>query len=253
MRLIQSIVCFAVIAAGKDCSGTVLYGYDQTGGKVLGGPFNTANDGECCKVCLTNFTNCDAWVRDPVKGHNGHCWAIAHPTGTIKNFGRDVGLLVALPTPPPTPPPPAPSPLPPLVTKLEAFGSNSIRVRVAVPGQSSVTEPAISALLASPPSSFDDTGTLSSPIQSDPLSLTNGNLKIVLDPVTYQLTATRVSDSKVLLKQTALLFTQACVGSKPGSKSITASFASTAGERVYGLGEHVTGKVMQASTSYYHF
>jgi alpha-D-xyloside xylohydrolase len=137
------------------------------------------------------------------------------------------------------------SPLPPLHFLLEAFGSNSIRVRVAVPGQGSVVEPAISALLVQAPPSFDDAGNTMNATQTDPHALTNGNLKIILDPATYQLTATRVSDGKVLLKQTGLKFNEACVGSKPGSKAITATFASTKDERIYGLGEHVTGKVMQ--------
>ena len=78
-----------------------------------------------------------------------------------------------------------------LATSLDAFHPNSIRVRVSAPGNA-IVDPPISAL------KLDglEAGA------SDPTSLTNGNLKVELDPTTYLLTATRVSDGAVLLRQT---------------------------------------------------
>ena len=58
------------------------------------------------------------------------------------------------------------------------------------------------------------------------LSLTNGNLKIQIDPATFRFTATRVSDGRLLLNQTGLSFGPACPGARPGSRAVTASFVS---------------------------
>jgi hypothetical protein len=75
--------------------------------------------------------------------------------------------------------------------------------------------------------------------------LTNGNLKVSVD-VNGLLTAIRVSDGKVLLKQTAMTFAQPNVPvTRAGSVSAMVSFAGTANEKVYGLGEHRTGVVNQ--------
>ena len=68
------------------------------------------------------------------------------------------------------------------VFKLETFGPNSIRVRVAPPGANTVSEPITSALLPVAP-----TQTFIAPVEgmytakpqasADPNSLTNGNLE----------------------------------------------------------------------------
>ena len=130
----------------------------------------------------------------------------------------------------------------PSLTSLDAFGRNSIRVRVSAPGQP-LGDPPISALKLSGAAHHQGG-------ESDPTTLTNGNLKVVLDPATSLLTATRVSDGAVLLRQTALLWDDvdplsAAAGVRPGSKAAVVSFAGTAGEKVYGLGEHKTGRVQQ--------
>ena len=78
-----------------------------------------------------------------------------------------------------------------LVTRLEAWGDNAIRVRVAAPGQADVSEPPIVALQ----------GTAG---EAASATLTRGNLRVDLDPDTALLTATRVSDGATLLEQTAL-------------------------------------------------
>jgi alpha-glucosidase (family GH31 glycosyl hydrolase) len=123
-----------------------------------------------------------------------------------------------------------------LNTQLDAFGANSIRVRIAAPNQP-ITEPVISALLPTAPAPGG---------ASDGSTVTNGNLLVSVDPATHFITATRVSDGKVLLQQTGLDFSQACNGSRAGSVAVTVTFAGRKGERVYGLGEHSTGKVQQS-------
>ena len=77
-------------------------------------------------------------------------------------------------------------------------------------------------------------------------ALSNGNLRVVVDAATGYVTATRVSDGAVLLRQTALAFGPPTVpGTRAGSASALVTFGGTAGERIYGLGEHRTGRVQQ--------
>ena len=124
-------------------------------------------------------------------------------------------------------------------TQLDPYGANSIRVRVA-PAGGAITEPPLQALAGTPPSQ-------GAPAAGDGvLTLSNGNLRVALDPVTALLTATRLSDGAVLLQQTALTFGAPDVpGTRAGSVSASVTFAGTPGEKVYGLGEHRTGTVQQ--------
>jgi alpha-glucosidase (family GH31 glycosyl hydrolase) len=121
-----------------------------------------------------------------------------------------------------------------------------------VPGQAALTDPPISALKLDGLAARRHQGSGSSQQPSShPTLLTNGNLKVELDPATSLLTATRVSDGAVLLRQTVLqwddLDTKSAAANytRPGSKAAVVSFAGTVGERVYGLGEHKTGTVQQ--------
>jgi hypothetical protein len=257
--------CAVVLSLASGCYFDPGYDYPGGDGVVAGGGVCTDTVQQCCDTCH-NYTTCKFFTFKPVGACDKSIGTGAHtcylktemnPSTRGPNPGRSSGGVgpapvpspaaptpkPAAPTPKPAAPTPAPPPSTPLVTKLDAFGSNSIRIRIAVPGQKSVTQPVISALLPSAPPSLDGCGKSAS--LTDPLTLVNGNLKVALDPSSYYLTATRVSDGKLLLQQTGLTFTQACVGSRPGSKSITASFATNQDERVYGLGEHITGKVMQ--------
>ncbi len=124
-------------------------------------------------------------------------------------------------------------------TKIDAYGANSVRVRVA-PAGGAITEPPLQALAGAPPPPR-------TPATGDGvLTLTNGNLRVQLDPATALLTATRLSDGAVLLRQTALAFGAPDVpGTRPGSVRATVTFAGTPGEKVYGLGEHRTGRLQQ--------
>ena len=141
---------------------------------------------------------------------------------------------------------------PPYITSLSAVGANSIRVRVAAPGQSGVSDPPISALRLP----------TAAPTATVPMAaattLINGNLRVNVDPGTGLLTAVRLSDNVVVLKQMALEWspldnsTAAAGGGRkgegvrPGSLAATVRFAGTAGESVYGLGEHKTGTVQRS-------
>ena len=123
--------------------------------------------------------------------------------------------------------------------QLDPYASNSIRVRVAPPG-GAISDPELQALIGTPPSSATPV------VREGANSLVNGNLRVTMDPATNFLTAVRVSDGAVLLRQTALAFAAPTVPtSKVGSVSTLASFAGTPGEKVYGLGEHRTGTVQQ--------
>ena len=125
--------------------------------------------------------------------------------------------------------------------QLDAFADDSIRVRVAPPG-GSITNPALQALLQAP----ELPNTHTPVVRESANTLTNGNLRVVVDPASGFLTATRVSDGVVVLKQTALVWGVPDVPvTRAGSVSVSASFAGTPGERVYGLGEHRTGFVNQ--------
>jgi alpha-D-xyloside xylohydrolase len=121
--------------------------------------------------------------------------------------------------------------------QLDPFADNSIRVRVFPPGNP-VSDPPLQALLPTPPS----LATLA--VRSGVNTLTNGNLRITVDPATSLVTATRVSDGVTLLKQTVLSFGIPDVPTtRAGSVSTLVTFAGTVGEKVYGLGEHRTGSV----------
>jgi alpha-D-xyloside xylohydrolase len=125
-------------------------------------------------------------------------------------------------------------------TLLTPWAAHSIRVQVSGAGNP-IADPPLMAL------DSDGPPPLATTVVGDGVTtLTNGNLRVDLDPSTGFVTATRVSDGKVLLRQTALTFAAPNVpGTRDGSYSALVSFAGTAGEKVYGLGEHRTGTVQQ--------
>jgi alpha-D-xyloside xylohydrolase len=129
-------------------------------------------------------------------------------------------------------------------TQIDAWASNSLRIRLAAPGNLATVEPPISGLLPSPPTSGTPFSTETS--QDFPLlrTTTNGNLQATQDPATGLLTLTRVSDGAVLLRQTGLVFGPAPNGTKVGSASALLSFAGVgADEAIYGFGEQQDGQV----------
>ena len=121
-----------------------------------------------------------------------------------------------------------------LVVKLDPYADDSIRIRVA-PAAAGITEPPLQALCNCTPAASVSAAAHQAVSGDGVTSLTNGNLKVDVDPATGLLTATRVSDGKVLLKQTALTFAKPNVPTtRAGSVSALVSFAGTAAEKVYG-------------------
>jgi alpha-D-xyloside xylohydrolase len=131
---------------------------------------------------------------------------------------------------------------PPFAYALSPWAANSVRVQVAAPGNA-VADPPLMALRDDGPPPVPAAAVSRS---ADGQTITNGNLRVDIDAATGLVTATRVSDSAVLLKQTALTFAAPNVPvTRAGSASATVTFAGTPGEKVFGLGEHRTGKVQQ--------
>jgi hypothetical protein len=83
-----------------------------------------------------------------------------------------------------------------LVYKLEPWGTDAVRVRIAAPGMTQVPEPITGALnsTVAPPSRQ-----VRAAVTADPTSVTNGHITASIDPSTGLVTVTRVSDHKVLL------------------------------------------------------
>jgi alpha-D-xyloside xylohydrolase len=125
------------------------------------------------------------------------------------------------------------------IVQLDAWGDDSIRIRIAPPGSQIVDPPLMALDSPTPP-------TLTTRVEgAGTQNVANGNLAVSVDPSTGLITATRMSDGAVLLRQTSVSFGAAAPGSRAGSVSATVSFAGTPGEKVYGLGEHRTGTVNQ--------
>ena len=128
---------------------------------------------------------------------------------------------------------------------LDAFAADSIRVRVAPPG-APVADPELQALLTG--ADAPARGARARAAAGAPATLTNGNLRIDVDAAGL-LTATRVSDGALLLRQTALAFAAPDgTATRANSASVLATFAGVAaGERLFGFGEHRTGAVGYAA------
>jgi len=135
----------------------------------------------------------------------------------------------------------------PYTVSLTPWADDSIRIQIAGPGNT-IADPPLMALIDSGPPS------LTTKVSGDGVSsLTNGNLYVTVDPTTSLVTATRVSDGAVLLKQTGMIFGQPNVPvTRQNSYSAYVSFQGTPNEKIYGLGEHRTGTV-QMSPYYKRF
>jgi alpha-glucosidase (family GH31 glycosyl hydrolase) len=81
------------------------------------------------------------------------------------------------------------------------------------------------------------------------LFLSNGNLRVDISNLTGLVVATRLSDGFVLLNQSQLYFGKPLAPkARSGAYSVNVTFAghgAAVNERIYGLGEHRTGKVNQ--------
>ena len=125
---------------------------------------------------------------------------------------------------------------------IDPFGDDSLRIRIAPPGNS-IVNPQIQALLLKPPPIL-----LSTVLNS--FSIKNGNIAASVDSNTGFVTISRVSDGSVLLRQIGVSFKPAPLGSKLGAVSATILFSGLApNERLHGLGEHRDGHVARTSFS----
>ena len=113
--------------------------------------------------------------------------------------------------------------------RLEPWGVNSIRVRF---GTDPTVEMKQQALL---PQTAGKVATSASPPVCDPV--TSGDLRAEIDPGSGKLVFTRVASGERVLEELEL---SACAA---GSCEGWATFKSTGSERLYGLGEHRTGRL----------
>ena len=125
-----------------------------------------------------------------------------------------------------------------LPVQLDAFGDDSVRVRIGFPG-GALADPPLQALLTGPEAPLTRTR-----VVRTASSLANGNLAVSVDASTGLLIATRLSDGAELLRGTSLSFAPPWApGVAPSARLVTASFAPREGERFWGLGEHRMGSV----------
>lgn len=120
--------------------------------------------------------------------------------------------------------------------RLDPSTPNAVRVRV-VPQGASFRDDLVSALVNT---SGASTALCSEVELSDgqPASITNGNLHVAIGS-DGKITATRVSDGKVLLKEKSVrTFTPAEKLPVAGFSSLDLTFEAVQGERIYGLGQH---------------
>jgi alpha-D-xyloside xylohydrolase len=140
----------------------------------------------------------------------------------------------------------------PLV-QLDAWGADSVRIRIAPPGGAIVDPPYTPLLIPHP--SF----ATAAPPPPSRLSITSGNLRVEAD-ARGLLTATRVSDGAPLFTAAAPVFGAPAAGSRPGSVSASITLLVAGANKLYGLGEHRTGtldmtnysKALEDSQDYAH-
>ena len=261
------------VAPGADVC-TFQPNLDYADGKN-GQPHPKANDAPACCALCTAAPNGTCLVAIWTPSGGGSCWFKKGPNlkprpATGVSACWPAGHPAPPPPPPspphptpphptpphPTPPHPPPAPKPPApppgvgAFKLEAWGADGVRVRVAPAGQSGVAEPYVPALLPEPPAAALGAVVACTP---DGTTLVNGNIKVVLAAATGLVNVTRVSDGAVLLEQTALVWGTPGPrqGSRPGAVSVGVHFKGLApNESVYGLGEHKNGRVDQGRAGY---
>ena len=121
------------------------------------------------------------------------------------------------------------------VVQLDAWGPDSVRVRIAPQGGAIVDNPYGPYVARAAGAST----------ASSPVALTVGNLAVAADAATGFISATRVSDGVLLFSTTALVFGSPAPGSRAGSASASLVLNVTGGvaNRLYGLGEHTTGRL----------
>ena len=138
------------------------------------------------------------------------------------------------------------------VVQVDAWGQDSVRVRIAPPG-GSIVDPPLGALLIPHPDQQQQqqqqqqksVSTASAAETAGSVKLVNGNLAVSVDSGSGALTATRVSDGKLLFASKSITFGPAAAGSAASavSASLVLDVSDGAANKLYGLGEHRTGKL----------
>ena len=136
------------------------------------------------------------------------------------------------------------------IVQFDAWGNDSVRVRIA-PAGGAIVEPPYTPLLLPHPSFPGG--------PSSGSALTNGNMRITNDASSGVITATRVSDGALLFSTKKISFAQAAIGSHKGWVSASLSLTLPGSNRLYGLGEHrqlgkldATGFTEELSNSQYY-
>ena len=119
--------------------------------------------------------------------------------------------------------------------RLDAFGSNSIRVRIAEEGVP-ITEP-LKGALREPTDEFIDSITKTRVVRNSDTSLTNGNLHVELNANGLPIVK-RISDNTTLLDTERVLFVnKSSWNHVNATNSLSIQFAGY-DQKVFGLGEH---------------
>ena len=113
---------------------------------------------------------------------------------------------------------------------VDAWGDNSLRIRIVPPGGKFIAKPIVQGLIADRPK------TQSSVVTSE-TTLTNGNMRVVLSAGSGLATFSRVADGRVLLQERSLTMTQLGRGSPTAAAAVVFEGLAV-DEYVYGLGEH---------------
>jgi alpha-D-xyloside xylohydrolase len=125
--------------------------------------------------------------------------------------------------------------------QVDAWGNNSVRIRIA-PAGSPIVDPPVMALLSTPPVSPTER-------RAAVNQFVHGNLVLSIGSEGY-IKATRESDGATLLEQTLGSWGTPAPGSRALSVSATVEFGGLqSGERLYGMGEHADGVVGRTSFS----
>ena len=126
--------------------------------------------------------------------------------------------------------------------KIEAFGSNALRVRVSPPGQQ-INYKLPGALIAptgAEPGAKRFISAAEFSVQTS-TNVTNGNIVASIDPSSGLITVTRVSDGRVLLKEASRAW---------NGTTARVSFASNSSETIFGFGEHQQGRLNNKGATY---
>jgi alpha-D-xyloside xylohydrolase len=134
--------------------------------------------------------------------------------------------------------------------RIEAHGDHGIRVR-AVPKGAAFRDDLVSALVPLPNADATAAGTGCTTLAAGAGIVTSGNLRAVV-LADGRLSFTRVSDGKLLLEEKSVRELSPTTTVPPilpmGFQRLRMVFSAVEGERIYGLGQHKSGKLDNKGT-----